>query len=258
MAKIITFITEKGGVGKSSCCFNISWELSKKKKILVIDMDGQRANITYFFGADKGNGMMTMYDVLLKETPIKNVIISINPNLDLIKANNEVSNIPSTAKISRFRNALNEVKNDYDYIFIDVNPTPTWTHALVLSVSDFVLIPMLPDMASLEANKGIAESIIEVRDNMNSNLKVLGIVFNKYDARTNLSKAVTEASKEMAKLLNSKVFDNKIRNAVVLAENIYDHIGITDYAKKSQATIDVIKVCKEFEKEVDLWGKSFV
>lgn len=250
MAKTTVFITEKGGVGKSSCCFNIAWELSKKKKVLVIDLDGQRANITYFFGAAKDVEMCTMYNVLMGNKSIQEATVSVKNNLDLVRADSNVANISQTAKISKLRNALKEVDDLYDYIFIDVNPTPTWTHALVLSCSDFVVIPMLPDLASLEANKGITESIIEVRDNMNPKLKVLGIVFNKYTDRTNLSKSVTDASQEMARFLDSKVFDSKIRNAIALSENIYEHIGVTDYAPNKPASDDIKAVCQEFEKEI--------
>ena len=250
MSVKIAFINEKGGIGKSSSCFNTAWALSEKKKILMIDIDGQRANLTFFCGIKKTDDMDTIFNVLQTGTDIKDVIVPVKKNLDLIPANVNVSDLNQSAKITKLKHAIEEVSDKYDYIFIDVNPTPNWSHVLALSVSDFAVIPMLPDIASLEANKGIAESIEEIQNTTNSNLKVLGLLFNKNTNRTNLSHEVNDIAEKMAKSLNSKVFQTKIRVAVALSENINEHVGITEYAPSSPAAKDFRDFVKELEKEV--------
>lgn len=250
MGSIITFINEKGGIGKTSCCFNTAWELAKSKKVLMIDLDGQRANLTYFTGIQKSDDMVTMYNILQTGSDIRESIITVNDGLFLIPATVNVANLNQNAKITRMKKSLAEIKSEYDYIFIDVNPTPNWSHVLALSSSDYIIIPMLPDIASLEANNGISESIEEVQETTNPNLKVLGILFNKNNSRTNLSKQVNSIAEKMAIQLESKVFKTKIRNTVALSENVYLHQGVTDYSPKSTAADDIRNLVIEIEKEI--------
>lgn len=263
MAKVIAFINEKGGIGKTSCCFNAAWELSKKKKILLIDMDGQKANLSYFCGVQKEDDMITIFNVLNNGTSITQAIRQVvrkikkgntvedvvKDNLYVVPANAMVSNLNQTAKTSRFKKALEEIRDEYDYIFIDVCPTPNWSHFLTLSCSNYIIIPMLPDITSLEANKGIAESVQEVKETTNPNLKVMGIIFNRYTNRTNLSKQVEKMANKIAEQLDTQVFESKIRQAVVLSECVHEHIGITEYAAKSDVANDIVTFVKEIERK---------
>lgn len=256
MGKIITFINEKGGIGKTSTCMNLAWHLSDSKKILLVDMDGQRANLTFFLGIEKAPGLITMYNILTQEREAEDGIISVKKNLDIIPADNQVANFSQgTAKITRMKKVMAECREKYDYIFIDVNPTPNWSHVLALSGTDFCVIPMLPDVASLEANRGIAESIEEIKETANPDLKVLGIVFNKNNNRTNLSQAVSEIAEKMAEKLDTKVFKHKIRNTVKLSENVSLHMGITEYAPVSDGAEDIRLLADEIEEEVKRYGK---
>lgn len=250
MSRTITFINEKGGIGKTSCCFNVAWELARKNKVLMIDLDGQTANLTWFCGVKKTDDMPTMFNVLQAGESIQNAIVNVKESLDLVPATVVVSGLTQTAKIIRMKKALEEVKDLYDYVFIDVNPTPNWSHVLALSASDYIIVPMLPDPASLEAIIGITESVEEVLETTNPNLKVLGILFNKNNNRTNLSKQVAAIAENMAEHLNTKVFETKIRNAVVLSENAHVHKGITDYDPVSNAAEDIRNVVKEIERMV--------
>lgn len=249
MAKIITFINEKGGIGKTSTCFNVAWELSKTKKVLMVDMDGQRANLTYFCGIKKPDDLMTIADVLKKGKSTTEAIMEIKKNLHIVPATVDVADISQTVKVKKMKDSLKEVADDYDYIFIDVSPSPDWRHYLSLSVSDYALVIMLPDMASLEADNGIVESIEEVQDTSNPNLKILGIVFNRNEERTNMSKQVKSLAEKFADRMGTKVFNSKIRNAVALGEAAFVHEGITDYDSKSAVADDVRALVKEIVKE---------
>lgn len=152
-----------------------------------------------------------------------------------------------SAKVSKFRKALEEIHNDYDFIFIDVNPAPGWLHYLSLSISDFAIIVMLPDIASLEGNKGILDTITEIQQTTNSHLKILGFLINKSDSRTSLFKKVIKTTETLASNVNSRVFRNKIRQSVLLSENILEHKGITDYAHKSIPARNYYRFVNEFE-----------
>ena len=249
MAKIITFINEKGGVGKTSACFNSAWELSsRQKKILMVDMDGQKANLTFFTGADAQiKDMTTMADIFKRDADIHNAIFPIHPNLDLIPANMDMANLGMEAKVVKFRKSLQEVQDRYDYVFIDVNPAPGWSHYLSLSVSDYAIIVMLPDIASLEGNKGILETIEEIQGTNNPSLKILGFLFNKNNNRTVLARQVLDAATDMAEQYGTNLFNVKIRNAVVLSENLITHEGVTDYAPSSLASKDIKALADEIE-----------
>lgn len=247
MGVVITFINEKGGIGKSSSCFNLAWAMSEKEKILMIDMDGQRSNLTFFTGTKKTDTTATIYNVLNEDLDIRKTIVNVKENLDLIPATSNVMNLSQNSKITKLKRALESVREEYSKILIDVNPSPNWTHVLALSTSDYIIIPMLPDIASLEANKGIAESIEEILETTNPKLKVLGLLFNKNTNTTNLSKQVKEVAGLVAEQLNTTVFETKIRNAVVLSECIAFHKGVTEYDPKSAAAQDIYNLVEEIE-----------
>lgn len=240
MAKIITFINEKGGVGKTSTCFNSAWELATTgKRVLCVDLDGQNANLTFFAGINKDSPLVGMIDVLKNGVSIKKAIVGVRPGLDIVPAGAEVVNLDMTAKLTRFKKATADVADDYDYVFIDVPPQPGWGHYLSLSVSDYAVIVMLPDIASLEGNKGVIDSIEEIQATSNDKLKILGFLFNKNESRTRLSQQVAQAAEGMATHFKTRIFDTKIRNTVVLGENLVSHKGVTEYAPKSPAADDV-------------------
>lgn len=258
MAHTIAFINEKGGIGKSSLCFNTAWCLATihNKKTLMIDLDGQRANLTFFTGIDKPKGLLTMYDVLVEKVDIRQTVLIVDdeaaPNLHIIPATYDVTGLTNdNTEPTDMKEAIEVLSPYYDYIFIDVSPTPNRSHALALAAADSVLVPNLPDITSLEANMGIIESIDMIRATMNPKLKVLGIVFNRYVWRPLLSRKVNSAAEEMATAMSSRVFTTKIRSAVVLSENVGANVGITSYAPKSSAADDYKALCEEIIKEVE-------
>lgn len=247
--KIITFINEKGGVGKTSACFNTAWELSNRgKKILMIDIDGQKANLTFFTGIERPNNMKTIIDVLRNGTALKDCIVPVKENLDLLPANASVASIGMDSKVSQFRSELGSVKEIYDYIFIDVTPSPGWGHYLALCVSDYAVIVMLPDVTSLEGDTGILDSIMEVQETTNPKLKIAGFLFNRNYDRTNLGREVLEVADRLATHAKTKVFTTKIPQAIALGECVARHQGVTDYAPNSKAA----DVFREFANELEM------
>jgi chromosome partitioning protein len=252
MGKVITMINEKGGVGKSSLVYNISSLLSKNNRVLMIDLDPQTADLTFFVGVEKTDDLKTMADVLKANHDINDTIIELSPSLSIVPANGYVGAITDQAvKFSRMRNVIDEVSDRYDYVFIDVNPNPNRAHALALMASDYVLVPMLPDVTSLEGNKGIAESVAEVQDVLNPDLKVLGIIFDKYKSNRNLSKEVRAVADQIAETMNTKVFSSVVRDLSELSECVAQHKPVIEYAPKSEGAKDIAALVEEFEKEIN-------
>lgn len=250
-AKVITYINEKGGVGKTSVCYNTAWELANRgKKILMIDVDGQKANLTFFSGIQRLDSMKTIVDVLKGGIALENAVVPVKENLDIIPANMSVAEIGMDAKISKFRSELKAVKDKYDYVFVDVNPSPGWGHYLSLSVSDYAVVIMLPDIASLEGNSGILESISEIQETTNTKLQIAGILFNRNDDRTNLSKQVREVAERMAVRVETQIFETKIPQAVSLSECVATHIGITEYDPGSRPAEAIKAFSTELERGV--------
>lgn len=244
---IIGWLNEKGGVGKTSLCFNVGWYLAELgKKILFIDLDGQRANLSFFCHVQDKEDKYTMKNVLMDNIDIENIITKVNDNIDIIPGNVELTEINKSVKVSSMKKVLEPLLNNYDYIFIDVNPTPTRIHILTMGVCDYIIIPMLPDVATLEANKGIIETYSLIKsENINPQLKIMGIVFNKYNARTTLSKQVMDITEQIALKLDTKIFNTKIRNNISLSENVGSHIGITQYDSRSNGSVDIVSLTSE-------------
>lgn len=251
MGKVLALMNEKGGVGKSSLTFSCAWYMAQQgKKVLLVDMDGQKANLTYLAGVHtEENTTLTMADVLLRDKDPAECIQPVNGEfpgkLDLIPATVQVTSLPSTAKISKMKKAVRSLCAGYDYVFLDVNPSPDWRHALTLSVLDGICVVMLPDVVSLEANRGIFDSVEEIREGTNTDLRVLGFILNQFDNRTRLSRAVVEKASEMAARYGSELFDSKVRKAVAMSEASAAHKGVTDYAPKASVAADVSRLAEE-------------
>lgn len=266
----IAYVIEKGGTGKSTALFCCGWEFSRDSKVLIIDLDGQMANVSYFCDVDKTD-ILTITDVLSGDADLSDAIINVKKNLDILPADNSLMSIGSPEHfatlsekfdlpsgndyqlflIEAMQDLVNEACKEYDYILLDPNPSPNYLHTLALCSCDYVIIPVLPDAASIISDEGTAESLDIIREyEINPDVKVLGILFNRYTPRTNLSKQVMEITKELAEEMGTTIFKSSIRNSVVLSECVGMHIGITDYRPKSSAADDVRAVVKEIKRRI--------
>lgn len=243
---VVSFITEQGGVGKTSLCFNLGWYLSSiGKKVLMIDLDPQGGNLSFMAGVkdlENKKGIQHIMSSEEGEYSIKNTQYQLKPNLYIIPANEDAIELTSTIKGKDKRarcldRIIQPVKDKFDYIFIDMNPTPSEIHLVSLIASDGVIIPLLPDGKSIEGTTHVVDTFESVRDNFNPDLKILGVVYNKYEKRTNLSKAVESA---IAKFCNEKdiyIADTKIPINTAIGETFLTKTGITDDAPKSKGAI---------------------
>ena len=237
MAYVLTLANQKGGVGKTTTAVNLAAFLGKKKKkVLVIDLDPQ-GNATSGLGVDKGELETTIYDVLVNEESIADAIwessaenVSICPtNINLAGAEIELVNVMSREQV--LKEALKEIRDDYDYILIDCPPSLSILTINALTASDGIIIPIQGEYYALEGLTQLVDTINIVKKKLNKNLSILGVVLTMFDRRTQLTRQVEE---EVSNYFGDKVFNTHIPRNVRLAEAPSHGVAILDYDKNSK------------------------
>ena len=233
MGRIIAIANQKGGVGKTTTAINLSASLaSLGKKVLAIDMDPQ-GNMSSGLGVDKNEVEKTVYDLIIGNIGIEECIYEeVIENLDVLPSNidlsaAEIELIGVDNKEYILRDEVNKVKEKYDFIIIDCPPALSMLTINAMTTSDSVLVPIQCEYYALEGLSQLIHTIELVRDRLNKRLKIEGVVFTMYDARTNLSLQVVENVKSY---LNQNIYKTIIPRNVRLAEapshglpiNLYD------------------------------------
>ena len=198
MARIISVANQKGGVGKTTTTVNLGASLAfVGKKVLLVDIDAQ-GNATSGVGIRKPDVEQDIYDVLVNETPIVEAILpSSRENLDIVPATiqlagAEIELTSMMARESRLKSALNEIKEQYDYIFIDCPPSLGHLTINAFTASDSILIPVQCEYYALEGLSQLLNTVRLVQKHFNPELEIEGVLLTMYDARTNLGAEVVE------------------------------------------------------------------
>ena len=236
MGRTIVIANQKGGVGKTTTSINLSAALAEQgQKVLVIDMDPQ-GNTTSGLGVEKDEVENTVYELLLGECTIQECMQKgIFENLSILPANinlagAEIELISAENKEYLLKNTLDEVKDQYDFIIIDCPPSLNLLTINSMCAGDTVLVPIQCEYYALEGLSQLMHTIDLVKERLNPNLEMEGVVFTMYDARTNLSLQVVESVKNN---LNQKVYKSIIPRNVRLAEAPSYGMPITKYDKRS-------------------------
>ena len=221
MAKVVSFSNQKGGVGKTTSCVNISAQIANKgKKVLMIDMDPQ-GNATSGLGIQKSKIKNTTYDVIIGRCDIKDAIIKtgfknlwvIPATIDLAGAELELYELDSSTNFKKL--GLDSIKNDFDYIFIDCPPSLGMLTVKALSSSDGVVIPMQCEFYSLEGLSQLLNTVKRIRQLYNPTLQIVGILLTMYNGRLTLTGQVVA---ELKKYYADQLFKVPISRSVRLSE----------------------------------------
>lgn len=236
MGRIIAVANQKGGVGKTTTAINLSACLAEKeKKVLTIDIDPQ-GNTTSGLGIEKNEVKNTVYELIIGECTVEDCIIEdIIDNLSIIPSNvnlsgAEIELIGIEEKEYILKRAIDEIRDNYDFIIIDCPPSLNTLTVNAMTTADTVLVPIQCEYYALEGLTQLIHTINLVKERLNPYLELEGVVFTMYDARTNLSLQVVENVKEN---LNQNIYKSIIPRSVRLAEAPSHGMPINLYDSKS-------------------------
>ena len=248
LGRVIAVANQKGGVGKTTTNINLSACLAQSgKKVLAVDMDPQ-GNCTSGLGLDKNNLQCTVYDLLLGQCYTEDAIFdTCVENLYIIPSNIELSGA-EVELISRdhreyiLKSILDDSKYLYDYVIIDCPPSLNILTINSLTAADTVLVPIQCEYYALEGLTQLTRTIELVQRRLNPYLKMEGIVFTMFDARTNLSMQVVD---EVKRHMGLKVYRTIIPRNVRLSEAPSHGVPITLYDEKSKGAESYLSLAQE-------------
>ncbi|MBO4637209.1 MAG: ParA family protein [Clostridiales bacterium] len=256
MALVIAIANQKGGVGKTTTTVSLAAYLGKKrKKVLVLDLDPQ-GNATSGLGIDKGQIEDSIYDVIINDIDITDVICETSAkNVDICPTNINLAGaeLELVSAISReqvLKNALKPVLDDYDFIIIDCPPSLGLLTINALTASNGIIIPIQGEYYALEGLTQLIDTVNVVKKKLNPDISIMGVVLTMFDRRTQLTRQVKE---EVENYFGDKVFKTHIPRNVRLAEAPSHGLSICDYDASSKGG----KAYEELAAEVIRKAKNF-
>ncbi|QTU85133.1 ParA family protein [Xiamenia xianingshaonis] len=247
-ARIVAIINQKGGVGKSTTAINLSASLGVLgKKVLLVDLDPQ-GNSSSGLGIEKSRVENCIYNVLLDDVALSDVIIAdVCNGVDVAPATinlagAEVELVSEIARENRLKDALKSARGTYDYVFVDCPPSLGLLTVNALVAADSLLIPIQCEFYALEGVTKLIDSMKRVKSRLNPSLDIFGVLLTMYDGRTTLARQVAD---EVRSFFGETVFDTLIPRTVKLSEAPSFGLPITEYDPSGKGALAYGALAKE-------------
>ena len=250
MAKTIAIVNHKGGVGKTTTCVNLAAALTEAgKKILLCDFDPQ-ANSTSGMGVDK-TVSKGVYEVLINEVPTRDALVHTKFG-DVLPSNKALAGagielIGMERREFLLKESLDQVKADYDFIFIDCPPSLELLTLNALCAADGILIPVQCEYYALEGLSDLMNTLRMVKRKMNPRLEIFGVALTMFDGRTNFC---TQVAQEVRKHFPGKVFTTVVPRNIRLAEAPSHGIPVTVYDRTSRGSVAYKQMAEEIKSKL--------
>lgn len=251
MSRVISVVSHKGGVGKTTTAQAIAYALAKQgNKVLAIDMDGQ-CNLSTISGTSQGKTILAVLtgDITAAEAIQKTAHCDIIPAHRGLEAITEVFN-SEIGKEYKLREAIDPIRSEYDFIIIDTPPSISVLTINALTAANEIIIPAQADLLSYEGMTQLVEVCTTVKKYTNPALKIAGILLTRYNSRSIIARDMLKNFKEYAERIGTKVFETQIRETTAIKEAQAWKVNLFEHAPKSNAAKDYTAVVNELQKAI--------